>query len=508
VSPVPVLALVRREWKSAWNGPIGYAQRSFYALLLLGGAGFAWGGLLVQGVRARELGEASRAVYHAFFVAQLLLATFLAAVSFARALAREKERRTLELLLLCPLSGFGILLGKTLGQLLEIGAVLAAGLPVLVFLVPLGGMTLGELVSVHLILAGHLAAVGGLAALLASLLRNSYRAMVAVWIGAFGFLLLPRLGRILFPLGSGAWIRLDAVNPLAILGGELASVWTDFPASFVALAGGLGVLLLGCFLGGLVLERRHAAEQERRGEPGTLRKSLRSFRAARLFRPLFPIRHPLTRRECALENDLRFRAGWLVFTAVFAGAVALILASGVRIRIDEEAHNLFILSTLGLVLAAMIVLAAVSVTADKRSGRYEAMLAANVEPEDLVRSRLAGLLLRSYYLLLGPLLYGVTAVLFLAPSWEAGWRLAIGLVGLGFASAIALLLTIGISVQCRGPAWAAALSMVLALPPGLLVGGAVAATPVTFAVGVPLGCAFLLAAYATVVRKFRGAALR
>ena len=257
------------------------------------------------------------------------------------------------------------------------------------------------------------------------------------------------------------------------------------------------------------------AEQERRGEPGVLKRAIAWIRAsaragfaAKLLVPILPVRHPLSRRECALENDLRFRLGWILFTTAFGAAVALILAGGYRIRLDEELHTLFIASTIGVVLVALIVMAAVSVTGDKRSGKFEAMLAANVEPEDLVRARLAGLLLRAIYLLLAPVLYGIIAVLYLEPSWEAVWRLAIGLVGLGVLTATTLLLTIGIAVRCRWPSWAAALSLVFALPPALFLGAWIAATPATFAIGVPLAGACLLGAYAAVVRKFRAAALR
>ncbi len=510
-----ILALVRREWKTAWNGPLGYSQRAFYAGILLAGAVLAWGGLLVSGVKPRDLAEASRGVYRVFFIAQLLLATFLGAGGFARALAREKERRTLDLLLLCPLSGFGILLGKSLGQLLEMLVVLAAGLPILIFLLPLGGMTLGEILSIHLILAGHLAAVGGLTAILASMRAQPYRVMTASWAVIYAFMLVPLAGRTVYPRLATLWHWLDAPNPLALLAGELSSVWTDFGTSLAVLGGGAGALVAGCFLGGLVLERRHAAEQERRGEAGLLKKAIQRVRAsaragwsAKLLLPIFPVRHPLSRRECALENDLRFRLGWVLFTGAFGGAVFLILASGVRLRIDEELHNLFIGATIGIVLVGLIVMAAASVTGDKRTGRFEAMLAANVEPEDLVRSRLAGLLLRAFYLLLAPVLYGVVAVLLLEPTWEAVWRLALGVTGLGVLTATMLLLTIGIAVRCRGPAWAAALALVFALPPALFLGGWIAATPVTYAIGIPLAAAFLLGAYAGVVRRFRASALR
>lgn len=503
-----ILALVRREWKTAWNGPLGYSQRAFYAGILLAGAVFAWGGLLLSGVRPADLADASRGVYRVFFVAQLLLATFLGAASFARALAREKERRTLDLLLLCPLSGFGILLGKALGQLLEMLVVLAAGLPVLIFLLPLGGMTLGEILSIHLILTGHLAALGGLSAVLAALRAQPYRVMTATWALVYAFMLVPLLGRFFYPRLAALWHWLDVPNPLSLLSGELSSVWTDFGVSLAVLGGGAGALVAGCFLGGLVLERRHAAEQERRAEPGVLKRALVRARSAWYLRPLLRFRHPLTRRECAIENDLRFRLGWVIFMAGFGAAVLLILAGGRRTWLEEELHITFLAATIGVVLVALIVLAAVSVTADKRSGRYEAMLASNVEPEDLVRSRLAGLLLRASYLLIGPVVYGIIAVLFFEPSWEAVWRLAFGLVGLAVLTTTTLLLTIGIAVRCRWPSWAAALSLVFALPPALFLGAWIAATPATFAIGVPLAGAFLLGSYAAVVRKFRAAALR
>lgn len=510
-----ILALVRREWKTAWNGPLGYSQRAFYAGLLLVGAVLAWGGLLLSGVRPSDLAEASRGVYRIFFIAQLVLATFLGAASFARALAREKERRTLDLLLLCPLSGFGILLGKSLGQLLEMLVVLAAGLPILVFLLPLGGMTLAEILSIHLILAGQLAAVGGVTAFLASVRAQPYRVMVGTWAVVYALMLVPISGRRFFPRLGALWSFLDGPNPLAHLGRELSSVWTDFGNSFAVLAGGAACLGVGCFLGGLLLERRHRLEQERRFEPGPLRRLLERVRAsaragwtAKVLVPVFPVRHPLTRRECALESDLRFRVAWLVFMAAFGSCAALVVLEGLLGGHDEEPHAVLLMATFGVVLVGLIVLAATSVTGDKRSGRFEAMLAANVEPEDLVRARLVGLLLRAFYLLAGPTAYALVVIPCFWQEWEVAWRLGLGIAGLAVLTATTLLLTVWIAIRCRGPAWAAALSLVFALPPAFFLGLWVAATPVTFAVGLPLAFALLLGVYAAVVRRFRAAALK
>ena len=126
---IAFLTLAQREWKTAWNDGAGYFLRGLYAGLLLVGGATAWiVACVVERLEPEDYAEYSRLLFAWFFRAQFALATFLATVSFARAFTREKERKSLDLLLVSPASSFAILLAKALGDFAGMSGVLLAGL--------------------------------------------------------------------------------------------------------------------------------------------------------------------------------------------------------------------------------------------------------------------------------------------------------------------------------------------------------------------------------------------
>src|SRR4029077_283525 len=98
---------------------------------------------------------------------QLVLLLFFAALSAARTVAQEKDRRTFVLLLLTDLRNYEIVLGKLLGSLLQIGLFLAGMVPVLGLLLLLGGIDFRQIVQATLVLATTALAAGSLGGLIA-----------------------------------------------------------------------------------------------------------------------------------------------------------------------------------------------------------------------------------------------------------------------------------------------------------------------------------------------------
>lgn len=109
---------------------------------------------------------------------QLGLFLFFAAISSALAVSREKDRRTFLLLLLTDMTNTEIVLGKVLGSLLPIAALILATGPLLMFCILLGGVSLHQVIQAMLLVgATALAAssLGGLVALCATGRFNRWR---------------------------------------------------------------------------------------------------------------------------------------------------------------------------------------------------------------------------------------------------------------------------------------------------------------------------------------------
>ncbi len=505
--------LLGREWRASWSAGGGYALRAIYPLALLLASAAAWGvGGWSLELEAERYADYSRVLFIWTFRAQMVGVLFMGAIGFAKAVMREKERSTLEYLILSPLTGFEILLSKAVAELLGVAALLVAGLPLLFLMLPLGGMSLVEILSEHLLLLGVAAAAGGLFTALAAWANGFYGALLASWTAVLAFVGAPHVGPLLWPGGAGIWKALGWASPFALLHREAEGVWKGFGGPAIALAAGLGIMGFFCFAGGLVLAGRHARRRDRVGREGLWtrlrRRAERATRAkwlGRIFRPLLPARHSLVRRECSIERDFAFRAGWVLFVAVFAATAAMAWSATPRRFVGW--HALVAAAAAAGAIALAVVRVSVSVADDKRRGGFETLLAANVEPEDIVRAKLAGGLVRAAYLAALPAAHAVAAALILAPSWETRALVLRGLVGLALGVLAAMVVTVAVSVGYPGRAAAASHALVAALPAGLGAGALAALGAPGLAV---LGAVLLAALggiYGWTVRSFRRRAL-
>jgi ABC-type transport system involved in multi-copper enzyme maturation permease subunit len=151
-------------------------------------------------------------------VLQVAAVLILTPVYLASAIAEEKERRTLELLLTTRLSDREIVLGKSLSRITHLAAVLVTGLPILVLLQFLGDPQPGLLLCGLSLTLFTLLSVGGVSILCSVLSRNVLRAtfhsylVVTLWL----------CGALLFcgmsPLGYLAWLdEMSGTNVLEVL---------------------------------------------------------------------------------------------------------------------------------------------------------------------------------------------------------------------------------------------------------------------------------------------------
>src|SRR6185436_9061040 len=90
------------------------------------------------------------------------LVVFLAALHAASAVAQEKDKNTLLLLLMTRLNDTELVLGKLFASLLNVLVMLAAALPVFMFTVVLGGVSFEQVARVFAVTLGATLAAGSL----------------------------------------------------------------------------------------------------------------------------------------------------------------------------------------------------------------------------------------------------------------------------------------------------------------------------------------------------------
>jgi uncharacterized membrane protein len=133
----------------------------------------------------------------------------------------------------------------------------------------------------------------------------------------------------------------------------------------------------------------------------------------------------------------------------------------------------------------------------------QALLASGVSAEDVVRARMAALILRAVHFMAFPAIH-LAIVLICArfvPPVELFWRIPAYLSGLALAIVLMMDLTLNYAVSFRRPEVAGVVGVLIAIPLGLVVAGFVGGLLVTFAIGLPLAIAGLCVSHAMSVRK-------
>ena len=127
-----------------------YFARTVYALLFLGVAATAW--LLISGSQQiRDIGDLARFGSRLFGLLaplQQTLILFMSAIFCAGSVCQEKDRKTLELLLLTHLSNFELTVGKLAASLVHVVSLPLASLPILASCLIFGGVDLEQVLRV------------------------------------------------------------------------------------------------------------------------------------------------------------------------------------------------------------------------------------------------------------------------------------------------------------------------------------------------------------------------
>lgn len=161
-----------------------YAARSVYVAVLIVLLATAWqvlaGTQTVRGVS--DLARFGKFVFAILAPLQLVLLTSLAALAAAAAVAREKDRHTIDLLLVTRLSNSELVLGKLLASLVGVGTLLLSGLPVFGLLTLLGGVGWEQVGRCFIVTAAAVLLGGTLGSTLALWREKTFQALALTWL--------------------------------------------------------------------------------------------------------------------------------------------------------------------------------------------------------------------------------------------------------------------------------------------------------------------------------------
>jgi ABC-type transport system involved in multi-copper enzyme maturation permease subunit len=121
---------------------------AMYQLLLAGVVLIAWPP--VERLDLTSNPPSATKLVNLFFLGQYVIASLMAPSFAAGTITGEKERLTYEMLLASPLRPGAIVFGKMVASLMHLGMLILASLPIIVLCLPLGGVSLYEVLAAYL----------------------------------------------------------------------------------------------------------------------------------------------------------------------------------------------------------------------------------------------------------------------------------------------------------------------------------------------------------------------
>ena len=256
-----ITAIGVKELRGRMRGKRAFVSVTVYTLIV---AGFAWmvGRILVESAQNQfqfdptyQSAGIGRGIFMALMILQTLMILVLAPASTAGTISSEREKQTLDLLAVTPISSVAIVVGKLLSALTWVFVLILASIPVTALVFVYGGVAPDDVIRGYAMLFVTAIAFGAIGTFFSSLLRRSGAAtgmtFVAVLIATVGlsfiwvfmrattdsffarrppealFYLNPFVGQVDVACGTeggtGSWCQIiDAItgNPLANFGGD------------------------------------------------------------------------------------------------------------------------------------------------------------------------------------------------------------------------------------------------------------------------------------------------
>jgi ABC-type transport system involved in multi-copper enzyme maturation permease subunit len=170
--------------------------------------------------RLQSNASAAQKLVDLFFLGQYVLASLMAPSFAAAAITGEKERKTYEMLLASPIRPASIVLGKLLASLAHLAILIFSSLPIVLLCLPLGGVSLYEVLAAYLALMMSVMTFGMISMTCSSYFRRTAASLVVSYL-----LILP-----LVIIGVWLWQELASEGPM-----RLFLTTTILPACALAL---------------------------------------------------------------------------------------------------------------------------------------------------------------------------------------------------------------------------------------------------------------------------------
>lgn len=477
-----------------------YIARTVYVAGLLLLIFTAW--MVLYGTqKVQDIGDLARfgaILFQILAPLQLVWATFFSAMLAAAAVAHEKDRRTLILLLLTNLSNSELVLGKLLASILNVLVMLAAAVPLFMAAALLGGISYRQIAWTFAITLSSVLACGSLGSLLALWREKTFQALaltvlvMVLWVAGWEIVAAGALGDSIggipcqvMATGFSPWRAiLEAIQPyirwqptLGVLGTSI-NLYLLSSVSIALLLNGIAIAMVR------VWNPSREASPMASEEEVLRQKSIFSIKNELDQSPTdakVPATHiPAPARSRAVWDNpiiwreirtwayggkiLVIRLAYLLLFGLAAGSLYWMARQGQLAIGPNAAIALGLLFLLSLILVNAQ--AVTSLTSERDVRALDLLLVTDLTPKEIVFGKLGGVFYNTKEMIVLPLLLCVYLKISNAVSMENMLFLMIGLAVLYFFVAV-LGIHAGITYANSGSAIAVSLGTVFFLSVGV-----------------------------------------
>ena len=382
-----------------------FAAPTLFVVALFGIVLTSWQ-LLVGSQRVENLGDLAwfgAAVTQILAPLQLAVAMPFSALLVASAVALEKDRKTLELLLMTNLSNSELVLGKLLAGMLTVVMVVVAALPLLALVALLGGVSVGQILRIEVVTLASALAAGSLGSTIALWREKTFQALamtalvLVLWLvgweivaaGAIG----DRLGGISLEslvVAMSPWRAIQAAAE-PVFGSEGVAEIVQGPVGWYALtAVGASVLL-----NTIAIWRVRVWNPTREIQ---LSDEVDREAAANVHRAPGKVRevwdNPVLWREvCTRAYGKRVLVIRLAYWVVFAVCAGALLTTSGTLGGENSGTSAAAQSITSLLVVSLILLnvaAVTAITSERDSRALDLLLVTDLSPKEIVFGKLLG----------------------------------------------------------------------------------------------------------------------
>lgn len=425
----PVLA---RELVTAPRRNAFYFVRTVFVAALFAVTLTAWQ-LLIGSQSLENPGDLAwfgAAAFQILAPLQLAVALPFSALLVASAVALEKDRKTLDLLLLTNVSNSELVLGKLLSGMLSVIVVIAAAWPFMMMVTLLGGVSFEQVLRVETVLFVSTLAAGSLGSTIALWREKTFQSLamtvllIVLWLAVWEVASASAVAKLWGGQSAEYWAAVfspwhaiqQAARPR--LGGTAAAVSLSdsvvlFAVAFLSIAAGLNVVAIAKVrTWNPTREVVRGARRDLDTSQDTLALSVSQSNdnvhsADGKVRAVW--NNPVLWRDMCtwaygkkiLLVRLAYWAVFLICAAAVARGDAADLGDGATFSIPTAARSIIALTIVGLLL--LNALAVTSLTNERDSGALDLLLVTDLSPKEIVFGKLGGAFYNAKEMILLPI---------------------------------------------------------------------------------------------------------